>query len=65
MPHEDVQNLIDVCCMVSGLPKDDVWGDKALAVKESKQHLFGPAGMDLGPYFGLAFPTWSTAGTAF
>jgi hypothetical protein len=42
-----------------------VWGDKALAVKESKQHLFGPAGMDLGPYFGLASPTWSTAGTAF
>jgi hypothetical protein len=34
----------------SGAPGDDVRVDEALAVKESKQHLLGPAQLDLGLY---------------
>ncbi len=49
--HEEVQDLHNVCCIDGGAPGDDVRVVKALAVKESEQHLFGPAGMNLSLYW--------------
>jgi hypothetical protein len=51
MPHEDVQHLHAVCHIDGGPPGDDVLVDEAVAVKESEQHLFGLAGMDLVLYW--------------
>ncbi len=60
---QDAQVLDDVGHIDCGAPGTDVRVDEALAVKESKEHLFCPAGVDLG--FGSACPSSFTATTVF